>query len=401
MAQLEYNLPILILGSSSSLSMIPKTAGATASTTTPTVSTVSTISNTPVLPQITRGALAPEKTVISSKLTTASTVEKDPTTCDSGKSACNTTNKQNTNKNTSDNKTSLCEEKLIPENLVPDIVELLVTLGLIQQETTTDSIGAPDGLTSPISSSAEIDSSRLPQQEALSDKDQFLQQPRFAVHFGKPKQFLVTPTNILSEISKAQGEIQASRQRQELLKEALDLTDRLAAEKVKHIVLQHPQVVDDPVYVTALRNLQVDGMLMAGAPGTTTASNSNLSSSLASKGGTSTPKSGPGGSGKKSGGGKRRQSGGTPAKRKRQRTKKEVPADSGNVASGRGNKAIAPSSSISIGAKKTITSTVVSTESSKQTLSVGATTVSASAPSSSKTPATVATANVNPLKNHS
>jgi hypothetical protein len=72
----------------------------------------------------------------------------------------------------------------------------------------------------------------------------------------------------LSEIAKAQTEIQLSRQRQESLKEALNMADEHAAERVKHIVLQHPQVVDDPVYVTALRNLQVDGMLMAGASGT-------------------------------------------------------------------------------------------------------------------------------------
>ena len=105
---------------------------------------------------------------------------------------------------------------MIPENVVPDIVELLVTLGLIQQETTAPRVSTPEGLTSLISSSAEVDISQLPQQEALPDK------PRFAVHFGKPKQFLVTPTNILSEIAKAQSEIQASRQRQELLTDGRD-----------------------------------------------------------------------------------------------------------------------------------------------------------------------------------
>lgn len=200
---------------------------------------------------------------------------------------------------------SLCDEKLIPENVVPDIVELLVTLGLIQQEATADP-----------------------------------SVPRFAVHFGKPKQFLVTPTNILSEISKAQSEIQASRQRQEMLKEALSLPDRQAAEKVKHIVLQHPQVVDDPVYVTALRNLQVDGMLIAGtasginnnAPG-----NSTASPSLPNKGSSGTSKS-TGAPSKKSGGLKQPQTDGNPSKRKRQRSKKEGPPDT-DVS---GNKAVPP-----------------------------------------------------------
>ena len=187
---------------------------------------------------------------------------------------------------------SLYSEKLIPDNVVPDIVELLVTLGLIQREATADNNGTT------------------------------VRQPRFAVHFGKPKQFLVTPTNILSEIAKAQAEIQASRQRQELLEEALGLSDQLAAEKVKQIVLQHPQVVDDPVYVTALRNLQVDGMLIAGASGAAAAGGSSSSSSAPNRGGT-------GASSKKAAAGKRRQSSGAaPAKRKRQRARKEARAES-------------------------------------------------------------------------
>ena len=213
---------------------------------------------------------------------------------------------------------SLCEEKLIPGNVVPDIVELLVTLGLIQQQADEEDPKSSEGATT---ESAEAPKS----------------QPRFAVHFGKPKQFLVTPTNVLSEIAKAQTEIQLSRQRQDILKEALRMGDKEAAERVKHIVLEHPQVVDDPVYVTALRNLQVDGMLMAGASGSANASSATAPSSSTSKDGSGKSKPGTGGNGKKVGGAKRRQSGGTgnggsgagnpaPAKRKRQRPKKEIPA---------------------------------------------------------------------------
>ncbi len=268
MAQLEYNLPILIFGSS------PNTQTMNATTS---------------------------------------------STGDNNRDGNNVGRKENIDKETSNKKTSLCEEKLIPGNMVPDIVELLVTLGLIQQQTNDDD---------------------TTQQQADSSRNQFESQPRFAVHFGKPKQFLVTPTNILSEISKAQTEIQLSRQRQELLKEALSMGDQQAAERVKHIVLQHPQVVDDPVYVTALRNLQVDGMLMAGAPGNTNTGSSNASSSTANKDGSGRSKAGVVVGAKKAGGGKRRQTANTPisgnggggggstvpGKRKRQRLKKEVHA---------------------------------------------------------------------------
>ena len=271
MAQLEYNLPILILGPKSNAQTINGTSSKTSSP-----------------------------------------------TGDSGNSA---SKKQNNDAKTSKSKTSLCEKKLIPGNMVPDIVELLVTLGLIQQQTNGDD---------------------PTQQQAESTKSQ----PRFAVHFGKPKQFLVTPTNILSEIAKAQTEIQLSRQRQEMLKEALGMGDEQAAERVKHIVLQHPQVVDDPVYVTALRNLQVDGMLMASATGNANAGSSNASSSSTSKDGSGKSKSGVVGGAKNVGGGKRRRSGsggsgsgGIPTKRKRQRTKKETPARSGDTDSGLGTKA--------------------------------------------------------------
>jgi len=273
MAQLEYNLPILILGPKSNAQTINGTSSKTSSP-----------------------------------------------TGDSGNSA---SKKQNNDAKTSKSKTSLCEKKLIPGNMVPDIVELLVTLGLIQQQTNGDD---------------------PTQQQAESTKSQ----PRFAVHFGKPKQFLVTPTNVLSEIAKAQTEIQLSRQRQEMLKEALGMGDEQAAERVKHIVLQHPQVVDDPVYVTALRNLQVDGMLMASATGNANAGSSNASSSSTSKDGSGKSKSGVVGGAKNVGGGKRRRSGsggsgsgsgGIPTKSKRQRTKKETPARSGDTNSGLGTKA--------------------------------------------------------------
>jgi hypothetical protein len=303
-------------------------------------------------------------------------------------------NKQNTEAKPSNNRSSLCEEKLIPGNMVPDIVELLVTLGLIQEQADVDDTSSSGGTMLSVPMSAETDLSNRPQQQqTASAKNRLKKQPRFAVHFGKPKQFLVTPTNILSEIAKAQTEIQLSRQRQELLKEALSMGDQQAAERVKHIVLQHPQVVDDPVYVTALRNLQVDEMLMAGASGASTAGNANASASSTMKDGSGKPKAGVGGGGKKVGGGKRRQSvGNTPAKRKRQKSKKDpLVRTSGDVDSIAGKKAITPSISISVGSKQTTAGgSLPTTDVSKQESSVKAVSVSNTAPLSTQPVATVA-----------
>ncbi len=295
MAQLEYNLPILMFGP------------------TPTAPTINSTSSS----------------------------KSNPTGGDAKRDVRNMEENQKNDSKLPNTRKSLCEEKLIPGNMVPDIVELLVTLGLIQQQVDDEHPKSSEGATT---------------QQTKTPKSQ----PRFAVHFGKPKQFLVTPTNVLSKIAKAQTEIQLSRQRQDILKEALGMGDKEAAERVKHIVLEHPQVVDDPVYVTALRNLQVDGMLMAGASGTANASSATTPSSSTSKDGAGKSKPGAGGSGKKVGGGKRRQSGGNgnggsgagnpaPAKRKRQRPKKEILVRSGDADSSisSGKKPNVPQGSIS------------------------------------------------------
>lgn len=196
-------------------------------------------------------------------------------------------------------KASVYRQKLIPENVVPEIIELLVTLGLVQQEATI------------INRTTATDSIF----------------PRFCVNFGKLRKSSVAPSNIVLEITKAQKEVQASRQRQELLKEALSLPDQFVAEKVKQIVLQHPQVVDDPVYVTALRNLQVDAML--------TSSVMNLSPTLSN-------------SSKIGNRGRKRDPSitGTQAKKKRRRSKKQSATNSISVLKIDDNKATADNNTL-------------------------------------------------------
>ena len=81
---------------------------------------------------------APTRKPIENALTLEFDFNKDPPVGELSKDTCNATKTQSTDVKKSNNRTSLCEEKLIPGNMVPDIVELLVALGLIQQQVSVD-----------------------------------------------------------------------------------------------------------------------------------------------------------------------------------------------------------------------------------------------------------------------
>ncbi|KAG7359174.1 hypothetical protein IV203_015763 [Nitzschia inconspicua] len=141
-------------------------------------------------------------------------------------------------------------KKLIAGNDVPDIVELLVALGVIQQEDIQTSISSGEG-----------------QKSADGSPQQGPREPRYAIAGGRPRQFVVTPSNVLAETAKAYDEIDASLKRQELLREALDpaTSDKRAAQILEQIAMQYPQAVaDDPVYLTALRNMHIDVVAVLG-----------------------------------------------------------------------------------------------------------------------------------------
>ncbi|KAG7355130.1 hypothetical protein IV203_004486 [Nitzschia inconspicua] len=141
-------------------------------------------------------------------------------------------------------------KKLIPGNDVPDIVELLVALGVIQQEDIQTSISSGEG-----------------QKIEDGSPQQGPREPRYAIAGGRPRQFVVTPSNVLAETAKAYDEIDASLKRQEMLREALDpaTSDKRAAQILEQIAMQYPQAVaDDPVYLTALRNMHIDVVAVLG-----------------------------------------------------------------------------------------------------------------------------------------
>lgn len=148
--------------------------------------------------------------------------------------------------------------KLVAGNVVPDIVELLVALGIVQLE----DLGG--------GTTTHGDEPKNDAKNEEKSKIQHIRQPRYAIAGGQPRQFVVTPSSVVSEISKAYHEIEASLKRQELLREALDpaTSDKRAAQILARIAMQYPQAVaDDPVYVTALRNMHVDVVSVLGKHG--------------------------------------------------------------------------------------------------------------------------------------
>jgi hypothetical protein len=121
-----------------------------------------------------------------------------------------------------------------------DMVELLAATGLLQKE--------------------EITEGHPPQQQ---QQQQPQQQPRYCVNTGLPRTQVTTPTTILQDILEAQDDWRASQQRQAKLQAALKDNTKPPRETLKAILLEFPDICQDPVYVAALRNLHVDVGLVA------------------------------------------------------------------------------------------------------------------------------------------
>jgi hypothetical protein len=240
MAQLEYNLPELILGKNPTTGSFDL-GGSTSS----------------------GGSSDPAESTAYSTLGTVSlTGEVDTNKNDSG-TPCGTSPPN------CSLRPSLRYKKLVAGNAVPDVVELLVALGVVQLEDTRGTTTEED-----ITKNEEIISQHS------------TRQPRYAIAGGQPRQFVVTPSNVRTQIAKAHDEIQASVKRQELLREALGPTtsDKKAAKILERIAMQYPQAIaDDPVYVTALRNMHVDVVSLLGKYGCSLSGNSPAVEPISSK----------------------------------------------------------------------------------------------------------------------
>ena len=122
------------------------------------------------------------------------------------------------------------EYNLPPCNVLQDVLQVMVTLGVVQ---------------------VVDDSSKNVHHYAT----------KYCIAYGKPRADVLMPQHVVQDILDAQEEIKKSQQQSDLLKQALLSPTSNAVEArqlLKSILLENPDVVNDPVYMAAFRNLHVD-----------------------------------------------------------------------------------------------------------------------------------------------
>jgi hypothetical protein len=87
--------------------------------------------------------------------------------------------------------------------------------------------------------------------------------PRYSVHQGIPRADVLLPHTLLEQVRATQEEIRKSAARSKRLREALQQGPANAnrgppKDLLKELALDYPEIVQDPVYVTALRACHVD-----------------------------------------------------------------------------------------------------------------------------------------------
>lgn len=82
---------------------------------------------------------------------------------------------------------------------------------------------------------------------------------QYCMHEGIPRADAILPTDLPAEINQAVTEAEASWKRSQLLRDALldEEHPKQYKEVLRRIVAEYPQVVQDPVYWTALRNCHI------------------------------------------------------------------------------------------------------------------------------------------------
>ena len=119
---------------------------------------------------------------------------------------------------------------------IHDIVQVLVCTGIVQRVREPVS---PDPAVPPKPASA----------------------PRYCVNQGVPRADVVLPHQVLEQISAVHHEIKRSAERRRRLKEALQ-SDGSPKEMLKKMAIEFPEIMQDPVYLTALKSYHIDtGMI--------------------------------------------------------------------------------------------------------------------------------------------
>lgn len=91
--------------------------------------------------------------------------------------------------------------------------------------------------------------------QVVDDKSDTL---RYTMLHGIPRSDVVLPQTVVDDILDAQTEVTRCMERCQLLKNALLSGSKNSRELLKRILLQYPEITNDPIYVAALRNVHVD-----------------------------------------------------------------------------------------------------------------------------------------------
>lgn len=81
---------------------------------------------------------------------------------------------------------------------------------------------------------------------------------RYCMLHGIPRADVVLPQTVVEDILEAQTEVTRSKERCHILKQVLSSTSTNPREVLKQILLEYPEIAQDPIYVAALRNVHVD-----------------------------------------------------------------------------------------------------------------------------------------------
>jgi hypothetical protein len=81
---------------------------------------------------------------------------------------------------------------------------------------------------------------------------------RYTMLNGVPRADVVLPQTVVEDILDAQTEVTRTKERCRILKQALLSSPANPREVLKQVLLDHPEIAQDPIYVAALRNVHVD-----------------------------------------------------------------------------------------------------------------------------------------------
>jgi predicted glutamine amidotransferase len=81
---------------------------------------------------------------------------------------------------------------------------------------------------------------------------------RYCMLHGIPRADVVLPQTVVEDILEAQAEVTRSKERCRILKQVLSSNSTNPREVFKQILLEYPEIAQDPIYVAALRNVHVD-----------------------------------------------------------------------------------------------------------------------------------------------